>query len=584
MPSSLSFKRKRALTAMRMRKYISKGRRAKGEGLHLPFALCPLPYIFEPMGIARKTDVLIVGSGIAGLTCAIKIAEARPGLRVTILTKDAKDESNTRYAQGGIAAVWNLDVDSIEKHIADTLDAGDGLCNEEVVRMVIETGPERVQELIDWGARFDKEQNGHYDLGREGGHTENRILHYKDITGWEIERTLLERCAAFPNITILENCFAIDLLTQHHLGYNVTRLTPDIECYGVYALDKKNLDVETHLARITILATGGAGQIYRATTNPIVATGDGMAMLYRAKGRMNNMEFVQFHPTSLFNPAVESQAFLISEAVRGFGAILRTRDGEEFMHKYDERKSLAPRDIVARAIDNEMKRLGDEFVFLDCRHLPLEEFKNHFPNIYDKCMERGIDVTKQMIPVVPACHYFCGGIAIDLQGRTSINRLFAAGECTASGLHGANRLASNSLLEGLVYGHNISNEVIRDIDQHDFQTNIPEWDTMGTTDPKEMVLITQSWKELKDIMSSYVGIVRSNVRLRRALDRLWLLYQETETLYNTTTLSPQLCELRNLITIAYLVSRSASMRRESRGLHYTTDYPGCLDHKEDTLM
>jgi L-aspartate oxidase len=304
------------------------------------------------MGTARKTDVLIIGSGIAGLTSAIKIAEARPDLKITILTKASKDESNTRYAQGGIAAVWNLDVDTIEKHIADTLDAGDGLCDEEVVRMVVETGPIRVQELIDWGARFDKEKTGHYDLGREGGHTENRILHYKDITGWEIERTLLERCASFSNIAIFENCFAIDLLTQHHLGYNITRLTPGIECYGVYALDKSNLDVETHLARITILATGGAGQIYRATTNPIVATGDGMAMLYRAKGRMSNMEFVQFHPTSLYSPAVESQAYLISEAVRGFGAILRTRDGEEFMHKYDARKSLAPRDIVARAIDN----------------------------------------------------------------------------------------------------------------------------------------------------------------------------------------------------------------------------------------
>lgn len=271
------------------------------------------------MGNVNQTDVLVVGSGIAGLTSAIKIASARPDLSVTILSKGQKDESNTRYAQGGIAAVWNKEMDTLQKHIADTLDAGDGLCDEEVVRMVIEEGPTRVQELIDWGARFDKEHNGNYDLGREGGHSENRILHYKDITGWEIERTLLEYAATFKNLSIRENCFAIDLLTQHHLGYNITRLTPDIECYGVYALDKSNLDVETHLARITILATGGAGQIYRATTNPIVATGDGMAMMYRAKGRMNNMEFVQFHPTSLYSPAVESQAFLISEAVRGFG-------------------------------------------------------------------------------------------------------------------------------------------------------------------------------------------------------------------------------------------------------------------------
>lgn len=536
------------------------------------------------MNEEKKSDVLIVGSGIAGLTCAIKIAKLRPELSITVMAKATKEESNTRYAQGGIAAVWNENVDTIEKHIADTLDAGDGLCDEEAVRMVIEEGPERVQELIEWGANFDKEANGEYNLGREGGHTENRILHYKDITGWEIERTLLETAALFPNISILEYCFAIDLLTQHHLGYNVTRLTPDIECYGVYALDKRNLDVETHLAKITILATGGAGQIYRATTNPLIATGDGMAMMYRAKGRLKNMEFVQFHPTSLYNPAFESQAFLISEAVRGFGAILRTVDGEEFMHKYDDRKSLASRDIVARAIDNEMKILGDEFVYLDCRHLDMVDFKIHFPNIYEKCASIGIDVSKDLIPVVPACHYFCGGILVDKHGRTSLSRLYAAGECTGSGLHGANRLASNSLLEGLVYGHNIANEVVACVDQFDFKKGIPAWDAMGTTDPKEMVLITQSWKELKDIMSSYVGIVRSNVRLQRALARLLLLYEETETLYNTSTLSPQLCELRNLITIAYLVTRSASMRRESRGLHFTTDYPDKLDHLEETIM
>ncbi|MFZ1678151.1 MAG: L-aspartate oxidase [Saprospiraceae bacterium] len=536
------------------------------------------------MSIEKRTDVLIVGSGVAGLTCAIKLAMARPDLKITMMAKATKDESNTRYAQGGVAAVWNIKADTLEKHIADTLDAGDGLCKEDIVRMIVTEGPVRVQELIDWGARFDKELSGEYDLGREGGHSENRILHYKDITGWEIERTLLEKAASLKNITILEHYFAIDLLTQHHLGYNVTRMTPDIECYGVYALDKENLDVETHLARITILATGGAGQIYRATTNPIIATGDGMAMMYRAKGRISNMEFVQFHPTSLYNPAVESQAYLISEAVRGFGGVLRTLDGEEFMEKYDERKSLAPRDIVARAIDSEMKRLGDEYVYLDCRHLNVEEFKIHFPNIYEKCLSAGIDISKSMIPVVPACHYFCGGIMVDRDGKTSFNRLWAAGECTASGLHGANRLASNSLLEGLVYGHNIAEQVKSAIDLFDFKEGIPAWNAMGTTHPKEMVLITQSWKELKDIMSSYVGIVRSNVRLRRALDRLWLLYQETETLYHSSTLSPQLCELRNLITIAYLVTRSASMRHESRGLHYTTDYPDKLDHLEETLL
>lgn len=531
-----------------------------------------------------KTDVLIVGSGIAGLTCAIKIAESRPDLQVHIVTKDVRDEGNTRYAQGGVAAVWNMPEDNYGKHIADTLDAGDGLCDVDIVNLVVKEGPTRVRELIEWGTRFDKGQAGTYDLGREGGHSENRILHYKDLTGWEIQRSLLERAAGLPNLAIRENCFAIDLLTQHHLGFNVTRVSPDIACYGIYAMDKKNLDVEKILARVTILATGGAGQVYRATTNPLVATGDGMAMMYRAKGRMSNMEFVQFHPTSLYNPAVESQAFLISEAVRGFGGILRNSKGEDFMHRYDERASLAPRDIVARAIDNEMKRLGDDYVYLDCTHLDLEGFKSHFPTIHQKCLESGIDVSRQMIPVVPACHYFCGGILVDKKGRTSIDRLYAVGECTATGLHGANRLASNSLLEGLVFAHEIAHDVPFVIDQYTHQTDIPDWDALGTTDPKEMVLITQSWKELKEIMSFYVGIVRSNVRLRRALDRLWLLYQETENLYHTTTLSPQLLELRNLITIAYLVTRSASQRRESRGLHFTTDYPDKLSHLENTLM
>lgn len=536
------------------------------------------------MGEAKKSDVLIIGSGVAGMTCAIKIAEARPDLKVTVISKTVKEESNTRYAQGGVAAVWNEETDTQEKHIADTLDAGDGLCDEDVVRMVVNEGPVRVKELISWGARFDKEHDGDYDLGREGGHSENRILHYKDVTGWEIQRTIIEKAARLPNIQVLENLFAIDLLTQHHLGYNITRLTPGIECYGVYALDKNNLDVETHLARVTVLATGGAGQIYRATTNPTIATGDGIAMMYRAKGRLNNMEFVQFHPTSLYNPAVERQAFLVSEAVRGFGAVLKTKDGKEFMGKYDKRESLAPRDIVARAIDNEMKIRGDEYVYLDCRHLDPEAFRKNFPNIYEKCLLEGYDAGKDMIPVVPACHFFCGGILVDKDGKTSINQLYAAGECTASGLHGANRLASNSLLEGLVYGHNIAEHIAGCIDQYRFKVEIPDWDARGTTDPKEMVLITQSWKELKDIMSSYVGIVRSNVRIQRALDRLRLLYKETEMLYNASVLSPQLCELRNLITISYLVTRSASMRHESRGLHYTTDFPLLLDHREETLM
>jgi len=518
------------------------------------------------------------------MTLAIKIAEKRPDLKLTVVTKTVKEESNTRYAQGGVAAVWDHNVDSYKKHIADTLDAGDGLCDEEVVRIVVEEGPERVKEIIEWGTRFDKNKENEYDLGMEGGHSEYRILHYKDLTGAEIQRAINDKAATYDNILILEDYFAINLLTQHHLGRQITRLNNDIECYGAYMMDKDHKDIETWEAKVTILATGGGGQIYRNTTNPTIATGDGVAMFYRAKGRVANMEFVQFHPTALFNPAGENPDFLVSEAVRGFGAILRTSDGKEFMQKYDERLSLAPRDIVARAIDKEMKVRGDDYVYLDCTHLDKDAFIAHFPTIYDKCMSLGINPMKDFIPVVPACHYMCGGIKTDEMGRTSIAHLYAAGECTCTGLHGANRLASNSLLEALVFAHRIAKDVVNSIDEKDWVEGIPEWDTLGTTDPKEMVLITQSWKELKEIMSSYVGIVRTDVRTKRAMDRLYLLYRETEDLYNSTTLSPQLCELRNLITIGYLVSKSAQSRRESRGLHFNTDYPEQFDYLETTLM
>jgi L-aspartate oxidase len=530
------------------------------------------------------TDVLIIGGGVAGMTLAIKVAEKRPDLSITVVTKTIKEESNTRYAQGGVAAVWNLQKDSYEKHIADTLDAGDGLCDEEVVRIVIEEGPMRVKEIIEWGTRFDKNKEGEYDLGMEGGHSEYRILHYKDLTGAEIQRSINEKAASYSNIEILENYYAINLLTQHHLGRNITRLSSDTACYGAYMMDKDEKDIETWVAKVTVLATGGAGQIYRNTTNPTIATGDGVAMFYRAKGRIANMEFVQFHPTALYNPAGENPDFLVSEAVRGFGAILKTRDGKEFMQKYDDRLSLAPRDIVARAIDNEMKVRGDDYVFLDCTHLDKDGFINHFPTIYDKCMSLGIDPMKDFIPVVPACHYMCGGIQTDQMGRTSIKSLYAAGECTYTGLHGANRLASNSLLEGLVFAHRIAQDIFQEIDNKDLIEGIPKWDAQGTTEPNEMVLITQSWKELKQIMSSYVGIVRTDVRAKRAMDRLYLLYSETEELYNSTILSPQLCELRNLITIGYLVAKSSQTRKESRGLHYNTDYPQHFPYLETTIM
>ncbi|MBK6351966.1 MAG: L-aspartate oxidase [Saprospiraceae bacterium] len=519
-----------------------------------------------------KSDVLIIGTGIAGLSTAIQIARKRPDISISLVSKTNKEECNTRYAQGGIAAVWDLKEDDVQKHIADTLDAGDGLCDEKIVSIVVKEGPQRVQELIDWGTRFDKINTEQYDLAMEGGHSEKRILHYRDLTGAEIERALIEKASSYSNIRFLEHYYAIDVLTQHHLGYNVTRVMENINCYGAYLLNLQNLEVETHLAKITVLATGGAGQIYKSTTNPIIATGDGIAMMYRAKGHVENMEFVQFHPTSLYNPTGENPSFLISEAVRGFGGILKTRDGKEFMHKYDERLSLAPRDIVARAIDSEMKASGDEYVCLDCRHLDEAAFVAHFPTIHHKCVSLGIDPMKQMIPVVPACHYMCGGIKVDEFGQSTIHNLFACGECTSTGLHGANRLASNSLLEGAVFGYRIASTLVDKIDQIDFNVQIPEWDAHGTVLPKEMVLITQSIKELKDLMSYYVGIVRSNVRLKRSLDRLHLLYQETEDLYHNTVLSPQLCELRNLITIGYLVARSASMRKESRGLHFTTDY------------
>lgn len=531
----------------------------------------------------KEVDFLVIGSGIAGLSYALKIAADHPERQVLVLTKADRDESNTKYAQGGIAVVSDFAQDEFEKHIADTLDAGDGLCDEDVVNFVIREGRQRVDELIEWGARFDKDATGKYKLGKEGGHSENRVLHHKDITGWEIERALLDQVARTPNISVESHHFVIDIITQHHLGHNVTRVTPDITCYGVYVLNLETRQIEKILSRITVLATGGFGQAYRQTTNPKIATGDGIAMVYRAKGRLANMEFVQFHPTALYDPGV-SPSFLITEAVRGDGGILRTRSGEDFMHHYDKRGSLAPRDIVARAIDNEMKKSGDDHVYLDCRHMDRESFRAHFPNILETCAQKGIDCFRDMIPVVPAAHYGCGGIQVDEHGRTSIHNLYACGECTCTGLHGANRLASNSLLEALVFSHRIYLHSVRAVEAVGALPQIPDWIADGTTEPKEMVLITQSLKELKDIMSSYVGIVRNNIRLKRAMDRLALLYHEVEALYANTLLSPQLCELRNLITIAYVITRSAAMRHESRGLHYTTDYPEKLPFLEDTLL
>lgn len=520
-----------------------------------------------------RIDFLVIGSGIAGLTYAIKTARACPDKKILVVTKSNADETNTKYAQGGIAVVNDLENDSFEKHIEDTLIAGDGLCNKEVVEIVVKEGRERVNEIIEWGARFDKEDDGDFSRGKEGGHSEHRILHHKDVTGAEMERALLETIKLLPNIQLANHYFIVDLITQHHLGFLVTKSTPDITCYGVYALNLHTNQIEILQANITILAAGGNGQVYRTTTNPSIATGDGVAMVYRAKGRIENMEFIQFHPTALYQPGQRGQAFLITEAVRGDGGILRNHKGEAFMERYDERKDLAPRDIVARAIDSEMKINGTEHVWLDCRHMDIEKFIHHFPNIYEKCISLGIDVTQHMIPVAPAAHYSCGGIKTDEWGRTSIKHLYAAGECASTGLHGANRLASNSLLEAMVFAHRSYLDAAEQIKSINNTTSLPDWNAKGTSQPKEMILITQSLKELQQVMSDYVGIVRNNVRLQRALKRLDLLWEETEDLYRSTTLSPQLLELRNMITVGYLITKGASFRKESRGLHYNTDYP-----------
>jgi L-aspartate oxidase len=516
----------------------------------------------------KYVDFLVIGSGIAGLTFAIKVAKYG---KVCVVTKSKMDDTATSWAQGGIAAVMYTP-DSFEKHIHDTIIAGDGLCDENVVRFTISESTERIRELVKWGTKFDKTTTGRYDLAKEGGHSEYRVLHHKDSTGREIENKLLDQVKKHPNIEILENHFTIDIITQHHLGVEVNSRTPDITCFGAFVMNPRTRLVDTILSKITLIATGGAGNVYNNTTNPLISTGDGIAMVYRAKGTAENMEFIQFHPTALYHPE-EKPAFLITEAMRGFGAVLKTRDGKEFMHKYDARLSLAPRDIVARAIDNELKISGEDYLFLDCRHLNKNELINHFPTIYAKCLSIGVDISKDMIPVVPAAHYTCGGIKVDECGRSSIVNLYASGECSSTGLHGANRLASNSLLESLVFSHRASVEAINQVPHIGLCHEIPDWNAEGMVLNEEMVLITQSLKELQSIMSSYVGIVRSNLRLQRAFDRLELLYRESEDLYSKSILTPKLCELRNLINIGYLIIKAAGRRHESRGLHYSLDYP-----------
>jgi len=513
----------------------------------------------------RNFDFLVIGSGLAGLSFALKAAEFGT---VGIVTKREINEANTSYAQGGISGVMNLDQDSFEKHINDTLEAGAGLCDPKAVEAMVTQAPRLIKELIEHGVQFTKE-NGKLHLGREGGHSENRVVHVNDATGWEVENVMVRNVRSHPNITVFEYHFAMELLTEHHLGKKVKYLRK-IHCFGAYVLDTKTEEVHRMLAKTTILASGGAGDVYGKTTNPDIATGDGIAMAYRAKARIKNMEFVQFHPTALNVP--ESDSFLISEALRGHGAILRNSDGEAFMPQYDERKDLAPRDIVARAIDDQLKKRGDKSVFLDITHKPALEVTSSFPNIYETCLEFGIDITKQWIPVVPAAHYFCGGVETDLNGRTSIDRLFACGEVACTGVHGANRLASNSLLEALFFADQAVNSASSAIRKLSFNEKIPEWDESGTFNNKEWVLVSHNKEELQQIMSDYVGIVRSDLRLERALRRQTLLYEEVEDFYSRTRINVPVCELRNLISIAYLIIKAAMSRKESCGLHYNIDF------------
>jgi len=541
-----------------------------------------------------KTDFLIIGSGIAGLSFALKVAEFGD---VALVTKKEAMDSNSNLAQGGIASVFGSH-DSFDLHLQDTLTSGDGLCNMDVVKMVVKNGPDRIRELINLGVQFNlsNKKSGkksatsptpEFDLGLEGGHSQNRIVHAQDMTGKEVERALVNRVKDHKRISLYENHIAIDLITcSTRMKRGLVTTTHEDYCCGAYVLARKTNIVKTFSAHITLLATGGSGKVYLYTSNPDIATGDGVAMAYRAGATVANLEFVQFHPTCLYHP--EAKNFLISEAVRGEGGILTNTAGKPFMEKYDPQKDLACRDVVARAIDTELKKSGDDFVFLDISHKKSDFIKKRFPNLYEKCLNFGIDMTSEALPVVPAAHYMCGGVATDIFGQTDIQRLYAIGETACTGLHGANRLASNSLLEAIVYADRAAVHAVKNLKALDLKSTPapPTWDEVGTTDSDELIMVTHGWDEIRRLMWNYVGIVRSDKRLARAKRRIEIIQSEIKEYYWNFKVAADLIELRNIAIVAELIIKCAMHRKESRGLHYNIEYPSHDDKrwKKDTIL